>query len=130
VPSNSKVLIIRRIFHGFAPLSWILEDSNDLLEVVVIEHCDITIVVTNCNMTMKSGVANSSSLLMSWIFRDRGSSASNLVGGVWVSVVVLFSSPDCSRSKNSFFGDTDLMELVVISTSQESTGFLNDLKTP
>jgi len=67
---------------------------------------------------------------MSRIVRNSRSGTSNLVGGVWISIVVLFSGPDCSRSKNTFISNTDLMELVIISTGQESSGFLNNLKTP
>ena len=128
--TNSKVLVIWRIFHGLNPLSWILQDSNDLLEIVVIENSDVTIVVTNSYVTVKSGVANGSTLLMSWVFRDGGSSTSNFVCSIWVSVVVLFSGPDATRSKDSLLSDTNLVELVIISTCQESSGFLNDLKTP
>ena len=100
------------------------------MEIVVIKDSDITIIVTECNVTVKSGIADSSTLLMSWVVRNGRSCASNLVGGVWVSIVVLFSGPDLSRSKNTFISDADLVELVIISTGQESSALLNNLETP
>jgi hypothetical protein len=54
VPSDCKVLVIWRVFHGLTPFSRIFQDSDDLLEVVVVKNCDITIVITNSYVTMES----------------------------------------------------------------------------
>jgi hypothetical protein len=67
---------------------------------------------------------------MSWVIRNSRSSASDLIGSVWVSIVVLLCGPNGTRSENSLFSDTDLMELVIVTTSQVSSGFLNDFETP
>jgi len=59
------MLAVRGILHDFNPFSRGCHDTNSLRKVVVVEHRDITMVVTHGHMLMELIKCDGSSLLMS-----------------------------------------------------------------
>jgi len=128
--TNCEPLVIWWVLHTFNPFSWVLENSNDLLEVVIIKNGDITLVVGNCNVGMESWVSNSSTLLMSWEVTQCWGGWSDFVGGIAASIIVLISGPDSTTSCNFSLSNADFVEFVVISWGKEGSILWNDFKTP
>jgi hypothetical protein len=90
---------------------------------------DIAIVVTDSNMFKLRWKCDSSTLLLNWTGTHCWGSRFDLVSFIRFASHQLLR-PNFSLLDNFFILDAEFTNLVIISTSKESSLILNDLKTP
>lgn len=127
--SHSKHLLIWRIDHDFAPLSWFHEGCDSFGEVIVVEDGDVTVVVAYCYMVVLRAVSDASRLLVFWGLTQSGSGRLDLFGFIWLTLVHLLS-PNFTLLNQFFIFDAEFEDFVIVTAGQESTFFFDDLETP
>jgi hypothetical protein len=80
VRADGKPLVIWGIGHDFAPFSWLHQGGDSFGEVVVVEDCDITVVVAYCYMVVPGAVGDTSRLLVNWGLAESRSGRLDLLG--------------------------------------------------
>jgi len=80
-------------------------------------------------MVPSAAVGDTSGLLMSWSGGHGGGGRLNLTGFVWLSTVQVVG-PNFTLLDHLLVLNAELIDGVIITTSQESTFFLEDFETP
>lgn len=97
MPSHSKILAIWRIPNDFTPLFWRSHRTDFDWKIIVIKDWNISLIVANCNMSVKFVVCDSSCLLMWRIITKSRGRRFDLIGLVRLSFVQI-QCPHFSRS--------------------------------
>lgn len=64
VRSHGQILLVRRVGKDLTPLSWFVESSDSLVEVIVVEDQDVSVVVAHGDVVVLLRVGDGSTLLV------------------------------------------------------------------
>ena len=120
---------VGRELHNLTPLLRMKKSRDSNRKVIVIVDEDISVIVADSHVVVVAGVCDGSSLLMRRVIAKSGCCRLDLLGLVRIASVHLLG-PNFSRSNVPSVSDTVLVELVVISTSQECSLFSDDFEAP